>query len=439
MENVADTLNNAFFSDNDGRGFRTLRACDCDRICQRILLASGGGDEAGPRCQCVFTDIRGHIPEQILKKFEEVQKRYAKKLPGRNPGCSGAKTAKPDAQAMKATTDALMRDLIQVLQSEQFSYERDSKLCWCLKHDRLCPLVIPTKEGCLVIWAGGVSCLDWSTVGLRNGWAGDGCVANMAWFACILACKPHVVIIECTPHYSMTHVRMILEPTYTVMNTKLCPTMFGVPSRRVRSWSVCTLNSAVDVAFPFGGEKFQDLFFRELSVDPACYFTGTQEQREQFKVQLAKRNKTPCSGQHLPLAQILPMGSWLRMHGYRLLAQKLKYANSNSLLFDRNQDPLRVTCLASDVCPTLLRKSNLLALRVAGQDMPDNDPMIILPAEHLTVMGWPPIEGTQVLHAFRHLVPKLSASALRAITGNMMHMKVAGVAMLYIMAACTLK
>lgn len=454
VENVAVSINFAaeFFcgivEPGVRSGFRTLRSSDVDSVCQHILRCSRGSGDS----RCIFGDIRDRAPREVLDHLETLEQQFSSLAKAVSPTGPVADASAPPQQSIADLIKEMLGAMVVYLRTHDFDL---SARQWCSQHDRLCPLPpSPAKQtgsaaGAaeqprpLRVWAGGVSCLDWSTMGKRSGWSGDGCIASLIWFFHILAARPHVVIIECTPLFDVGFVQDILRPHYTVMTTKLCPTMLGSPSRRLRSWTVCVLTEEVKVAYPFGGNIFEQFFFRDVLVDPAECLTATTTERNEIKRGMARRRKMPLDdyGEPWPCRSVMSQGARMRLSGYQMIVNSARCRGASTVVIDVNQNPEIACCLGVDEFPVLLRHSNLLVLQLRGAPLPEDDPLSVTAEEHLTIMGWPPpgCKSAWVKHAFQHLVPKLAEKQVKALAGNGMHLHVIGAVLFYIISACSLK
>jgi hypothetical protein len=453
MEAVADTMNGLarhteFFIDEQPlqpeQGCKTLRSCDNNDLCQHVLRSAVG--VAAP--MCVFNDITDRLDSDTLNTMRNVEAEHQKQMdalfaPHQLSASMTLKEAKTVdnelPKKMNNVVSAMMTAMITIMTATTFDL---AKTVFCSKHDRLCPLISRQRRpGALTVWAGGVSCLDWTAMGKRSAWSGEGCIATLIWLFYALARKPHVLIIECTPNFDMKFVKRILEPVYNVMYRKLCPTMLGVPSRRLRIWAVCVLAEGIKLQYRFDSDKFDEMFFQKLTTDSSVFLSSHDDDREKVKQAMALRNKMPetdFGGIAWPLTRVMNVGPALRLKGYTYIKNNsIRCSSSSTILCDWNQNPDEICAMGINVAPPLLRCSNLAALQINGTSRVDDDPLIVLAKEHMTIMGWPPHADSPVHHSFQHLVDKLSHKQIKSLMGNAMHMQVAGATLMYVLSAVT--
>ena len=380
------------------RGLNTLRSCDHNNMCQHVLRSSVGVASYA----CVFRDIRERVPTRILAQLEAVVAAHEELCshalaqpcvkaiePSSGPSCE-----KVCSQATPNKPDAALRSLELDLWALQ----------WCTKHDKLCSLTPERNPDSLLVWVGGLSCLDCSSMGKRSAWNGDGCIRYLIWLFHVLAARPHVVI-ECTPLFDIAFVCTILEPMYFVMAMKLCPAMLGAPCRRLRLWIVCVLVGEVDVSYRLDSQEFADIFLSKAARVSGGALAGHRggEERHKGDHSCGEADAPDDLGKPWPTADLLPKGAQIRLRGYQMIHRETKKCQQcSTMLVDVNQNPDKVCSIGIDEVHFLSRRSKLLALRCRGVPLPDNDPVLITPQEHLAIMGWPPHEGTLVRHALRN-------------------------------------
>ena len=117
----------------------------------------------------------------FIKELLSIQAHYKSVLREK----ASSKASKVKGHAKQDLHMELGREMLKSMHSKLRGVTFLTK-AFCTKHDRMCPLqgsdgeAVGGKDG-ISIWSGGNSCLDWSSFGSKEGWAGFGTLVFMVW------------------------------------------------------------------------------------------------------------------------------------------------------------------------------------------------------------------------------------------------------------------
>lgn len=86
----------------------------------------------------------------------------------------------------------------------------------------------------------GVSCTDWSSMGLQNKENGTQIPAILVWAPQRLLLLDPVVLVENVPQFKQSMLEDLLGEAYDIVSIPLCNTMFGMPGSRRRPYLLLT-------------------------------------------------------------------------------------------------------------------------------------------------------------------------------------------------------
>ena len=114
----------------------------------------------------------------------------------------------------------------------------------CHKCHKDCPVFVDPQSRPVLV-AAGTTCVDYSSVGARQGIFGKSISAFLLWVSDILYRKPTFIVHECTELWRVSILVYFLEDECNMcLSHIISPTLFGWPCRRPRRYSFFTLKSA---------------------------------------------------------------------------------------------------------------------------------------------------------------------------------------------------
>ena len=102
-----------------------------------------------------------------------------------------------------------------------------------------CPLTPGLPEGAKGVEhmnISGITCYDWSLLGARKGWLGDGCISTLTWAMERLNRQERILIVECVPQIDEQTLAHLVASVYDMSALVCCPSMMGYPIRRKRKY-----------------------------------------------------------------------------------------------------------------------------------------------------------------------------------------------------------
>ena len=274
------------------------RASDCNARCRKILCAGNDGP------QHVFGDLMGRLSVRRQAKLKSAHRAAEKKY--RTLTSDGV----PLARAATIVGEKLRRTVAKVLQGQGFG-----GMLWCYKHEKMCPACGPPADhpqhraGYFRIAVAGTTCITWSSMGTKKGWAGWPTIPFMVWAAEVNAWNPHAIIHECVPLFDVEFLAEVF-PNYVASSIVFSPQLLGIPSMRMRRWTLLTRKD-VQTKLPFANSEFAQFCLRPCSENGHCYLLSEDsEQQERIKLMASKRYlpEHQQDGTSWSMRQVLPEG-----------------------------------------------------------------------------------------------------------------------------------
>ncbi|CAE7909469.1 unnamed protein product [Symbiodinium microadriaticum] len=238
---------------------------------QGIVLCSAADKASAPRA-CLHhlaknVDWAAHGPSHIFGDLEESV----------TPQCLAElrKIAQQSGQLQADEGKNFIRQLLKPLLED--GGLKDSAPC-ALHPDQECPLNPDIVHGALRIHVAGSPCIDFSRRGKRQGAAGPTAVVFAIWMAHFLRSNVPILIHENTPDFPDA---LLLDPLHYFGSRRwkmvvfnLCPTMFNIPAKRQRRYSVVW--DAGRISFGGSYKEFVDLWVQECDKKGGIFFRAGQ-------------------------------------------------------------------------------------------------------------------------------------------------------------------
>ncbi|CAE7220555.1 unnamed protein product [Symbiodinium necroappetens] len=238
---------------------------------QGIVLCSAADKASAPRA-CLHhlaenVDWAAHGPSHIFGDLEESV----------TPQCLAElrKIAQQSGQLQADEGKNFIRQLLKPLLED--GGLKDSAPC-ALHPGQECPLNPDIVHGALRIHVAGSPCIDFSRRGKRQGAAGPTAVVVAIWMAHFLRSNVPILIHENTPDFPDV---LLLDPLHYFGSRRwkmvvfnLCPTMFNIPAKRQRRYSVVW--DAGRISFGGSYKEFVDLWVQECDKKGGIFFRAGQ-------------------------------------------------------------------------------------------------------------------------------------------------------------------
>ena len=414
----------------------TQRGGDKELDCRRVLSRHDG--VFAPRC--IHGDILERCNREVWDQLETARQRLTKKCEKASAGDTAA-----DAQRfLGASMDAMMdQDLREVS-------------AWCYKHEALCRVVAkPATAGGLIGHVAGFNCYDWSSMGEKLGWLGNSTLAFCQWLAERLQASEHFCIAECTQHFDLDSLRLLVEDKFHVYAMILSPVLFGQPIERKRLYMIFLdkdkLKWREEIESKGVAAAFQSMFQREVMMCGTDMFRAPHEEVQQHVAGMARRNHLPpTSRSGKPWSCYQAMSASVRSsvdaHTKALAKQMDDGMQVRQFIANVAQKPSYMGATRFHV-PALLRKSNLWLFGLKR---------LALPQEHLEIQGMNLYGGavpagspasksnepawTEAAERYRcsqavvNELKSMSDNKIRSMSGNAMHMRVIGTVLAFTIA-----
>ena len=203
---------------NDGGGpggaFSCVEVCDRNEQCRLVLQ-----NLSGIMPEHVFGDVADRLPAKVQQELRTLQ---------------GVLDSKETSLQEKEES---LADIQNTLANSKIV-----KLAYCYRHKKMCSLWKPPASRVdhqRRMHIAGTPCVDWSSMGKRGGLLGSTSVAFHIWISEMKHRRPSVIIHECTPKFE-PHLlaEAMKDADYLCESVLLCPTMCGVPTTRLRRFTV---------------------------------------------------------------------------------------------------------------------------------------------------------------------------------------------------------
>ncbi|CAE7038116.1 unnamed protein product [Symbiodinium sp. CCMP2592] len=233
------------FSSPEYVGLRCRRASDSNPACRRILLH----DDCNPDFQgashsavsgqahgCIFGSLEERVEPEVLQKLRRMQ---------------GACKDNADSELDKAAEDS-HRSIIRkwgrefVRMAVQFLQKSVTELptkVWCYRHEQACPFCVTHEQGGIDIAIAGPPCVDWSQIGQRHGWLGDGAIPFLLWAHERRLCRERITIMENVVGFD-DDILDVVFPGYITTVFPVSLRQLGIPAHRDRIYIVILLPGA---------------------------------------------------------------------------------------------------------------------------------------------------------------------------------------------------
>lgn len=202
---------------------RCVRACDAAGHCLHLLTNLHDNPLDGP---CVFNDMTKRLPSALGQQLQDLLGRIrASELPGPQ---SESLVVGPSTRYVQEA--AILLNNVPPLDPTVKSH--------CEKRMRPClgnPLSTPGATSLLIA---GVSCLDYTSMGKRNGVIAKGALPFMTLAYEIKNNKYDITVIECTPAFKQNHLAYLLGLDFQVNFAWFSPCDLGHPASRTRQYIV---------------------------------------------------------------------------------------------------------------------------------------------------------------------------------------------------------
>ena len=238
-------------------GFIVHSACDFDKRSLRCLDALA---QEGAMAH-IFENIESFVTQPALRKLQQLVNNVDKSTP--------AATRGEEAQF------EYMRELMHPLLEE-------GGLCSeapCRVHKHACRLFPHVGESGLVLNVTGTPCVDWSKRGKKQQAMGQTAMCFAIFMSEFIKSGQPLLCHECTPDFPdwalLRPLHFFGKKAWRMEVFRLCPTMLGIPSKRMRRFSVVWDSSKVS----FGGtfSDFVNLFVQPAEMPGSIFFRSGED------------------------------------------------------------------------------------------------------------------------------------------------------------------
>lgn len=395
-----------------GGDIKMVRAGDINPICREVLRAHGAG--------CIHGDIVARMPAHLHARVSKLADKAREVL--MQSDMSTAKLARRSHEQANAIVVEGLGNIFNDTHSDSvitgLCYKHMSSNCIAAKREER------GARGRLQIHVAGVSCLDWSSRGKRQGLLGATFAAFAQWLHERVVCQEDCIIVECTRHFDPAVLVRVLH-NYDVQKAVFSPLQMGFGVNRHRCYVLCLRLDRLRWDMP--GDlraTLQDVLFRSSVLHGSAYFRAPSELVQAMVDKKADKRGMPQqqpNGKPWQFKHVCARGMSCRIQRYKELAVALP-----GRLHDEDEDYIcdlhqfEVAGMVTRHIPALTRTSEVYSFAMRRT---------MLGIEKLEVQGFlvftPP--GFPFDVPFRSMIDtasgkaKLADARLHALAGNSMH------------------
>ena len=385
----------------------------------------------------------GTLRPELSKLSEAVEEAKCRLL------CSKQESLDSYNQVRKKLSDKYLAEATKVLDRIKLHGH-----VFCEMHDCKCPVfpssrsTPPRTSSSFVIEIAGITCVPWSSMGLREGWLHDSSLPCLTMLKGFVDDEPDAFICECTRLLDHDHLAAFVVKKFIVQHAIISPAHSGIPAQRMRKYILGRHKRTVVIKFDYSQESYLRMFGKKLILNGLVYFVASAEARAKWISEMALKKQLPAAcpnGEEWLVEDVLRGGFAVRLRGYKRLGSDM--CETGPAIVDLTQSYTRSFSLRvlPKVVPALLQKSHMYSLR---KDQP------LLPYEHFLVQGiplHPLLTHLQSTHADDGKLPdcyfpfrrpfdqwrgrKMTDSLFRSITGNAMHLSSVGSVLIFLLVA----
>ena len=423
--------------------FCSVRVGDIARHCRQILEAHVGFLK--PRC--VFGDILDRCPQEAQQQMSAVLEDAAKKL-GKHAADKKAKRAR-----LEVGRDAI-REMASFMLDVSAAGDVREVTAHCDVHQGKCHVIHRPREGFegLHVHIAGVNCYDWSSMGSKTGWLGESTPIFMQWVRERKLSLEDLVIVECVLHFDHEMLAELLQDEYDLKVVRVSPVLFGEPTERHRKYMLLlrkgrlTWHPSVEDDEGEIEAAFNRLFARTAGLPVECKFRAPASYLDDFCDDLAIRMKMPrrtSSGKRWSCFQLATPAVRASITGHEAALSERIGSDASHLgwICNLSQRPGYLPAVQNFV-PALLRSSKLWLFALRRWPLP----LELLEVQGFNIFGSASCRqvrsgrvsseeecelADQARCGFAHAFNMLMPHQLQSVSGNGMHLRVIGAALLF--------
>ena len=282
-------------------------------VAQEVLKAHTQPSKALHR----FEDILHRLPDHTFKCCKQMEAKKMNQHKALQDKFNSGDLSKADFMQQKtALGHSLVQGLSGILKTCAFKDHLD-----CLEHGMRCP-VCPRQDPSLAsmhwIEVAGSTCCPFSSMSDGSMWLDEATLPCLTWLYSSAYYQPDSILHECVTRFEEKTMRNIVSdegedidggrrrrastaprPTwcnrvrpqctegYAVTSIIFSPSQLGIPSDRYRKYTFLNLVGSVALRIhgghPSVQAQFQEIFFRDCSMDASVYMVATTEMLEKHR------------------------------------------------------------------------------------------------------------------------------------------------------------
>ncbi|CAE7356507.1 unnamed protein product [Symbiodinium sp. CCMP2592] len=404
-------------------GVKFWSASECDQAVRDMLLKSAACPEH------VFGDLTERVEPQTLARM----KHAVGCLQQRARDIAGTKQTPAQKKVeLGKLNDRCMQKLLELaMQAVAADRVRPTRRCYCYVHEELCPLLPPGLDDgtdCLLLEAGGNTCVSFSPQGKQARWLHDSAVVAAVWLAwCAGHCD--MVMQECSHLFNTSEAMQAAFPPEQGWHTSAVTVAgkdLGIPMNRPRNFSWTVRLRRLSMVASLTPSLFLQLCGSELRCDGHDFFILAEDAAHDYLQATTEKLLLGEGG----FRKYLSEGCLRRLQDYeKFYSRQLAEGKVVELpVVDLSQN-VSVRATLSTMLPALLTGSCVWSMKHQRQ---------LTTLELFFAMGWPApvVLDDASFHAeFPFVQKQFEETHTRTLTkmvGNSFHCRVAGL----FLAAC---
>ena len=339
-----------------------------------------------------------------------------------------------NASSMSQTLDAIFETSRVLALPDAYGVDDTAP---CILYDCNCPVNPPQEHESeetprrLSILTGGMTCIDFSAIGKRQGYAGASTKPALSLQASFRGDDIDLGVLECAPEWKTDLFRdSCVADTHDLhpCDPRPCPSQFGWPFTRKRFWGlILKKNRRLVQSWP----DFSKHFLQDPTLDGHVFFCDTREHVHGELSAAAMRNGssvlpgeqmnfqdhalTTYQGNHLRFA-LAAHPEWIEK---TRAAGKEIPRGAHDILCDLDHNP--------DKCTRMSTTGMAVGLLTHGCIWSGRFERYLTKREVMSLQGFPTVpdaHGSNFVLPWAHMLDELSLVAFTSLAGNGMHMHI---------------
>ena len=401
-----------------------LRASDSNPDCRSVLMNHRGSIKP----TCVMGNLLDRVPRTLQDTWQASLSKYQEDMKQLIRQDNSMTAADRKVVAKNLGREFLKEGYVAMTQEGN---DVIPEVGWCYLHQKGCSFKSSLKDysDFFKVSVSGVTCTDFSSMGVKMGFLGESSIPFLAWVRERLHFQEDLLGVECVPDFDHEVFELLL-PMYNLYVLSISPNNLGVPATRKRKYMLLLHSETCRWRVQAAGLEsfFRNLFFREVNIDANDFCSAPTSFLEKHLSKLALSRGFPTRAPSGAMWKAKQLISTKERETIREWEKKvrvlcgLQEADPTTSFMNVTQSVARSP--HAKLCPALITNSRLWAMK--------EQRFLLLP-ELFEVQGFAIFDKNipeVYMCPFRHILldssNSMSETSLRRMAGNGMSMPCIG-------------